>query len=103
MPGDFVQFRVAVGRNEGADPKWLVPLICRAGGITKRDIGAIRVFDTDTRFEIARAASAAFAVATAAMPAGEPRITPAGDGPMPARAPFKPRAAGPRHKVRRSA
>ncbi len=30
-PGDFVQFRVAVGRKDGADPKWLVPLICRAG------------------------------------------------------------------------
>ncbi len=64
-PGDFVQFRVAVGRKDRADPKWLVPLICRAGGITKRDIGAIRVFDTDTRFEISRAASAAFAAATA--------------------------------------
>ena len=101
-PGDFVQFRVAVGRRDKADPKWLVPLICRAGGITKRDIGAIRVFDTDTRFEISRAASAAFAAATVDSPAGEPRITPAGDGPMPAR-PFRPHSAGPRQKVRRSA
>ncbi len=102
-PGDFVQFRVAVGRRDNADPKWLVPLICRAGGVTKRDIGAIRVFDTDTRFEISRQASAAFAAATAEMPAGEPRITPAGDGPMPARAPFRPRPAGTRPKLRRSA
>ena len=101
--GDFVQFRVAVGRKDGADPKWLVPLICRAGGITKREIGAIRVFDTDTRFEVQRASSAAFAAATADMPANEPRITPAGDGPMPARAPFRPRPAGMRPKVRRSA
>jgi ATP-dependent RNA helicase DeaD len=102
-PGDFVQFRVAVGRRDKADPKWLVPLICRAGGVTKRDIGAIRVFDTDTRFEISRAASAAFAAATAEMPAGEPRITPAGDGPMPARAPFRPRREGAGPRIRRSA
>ncbi len=84
-PGDFVQFRVAVGRRDKADPKWLVPLICRLGSVTKREIGAIRVFDTDTRFEISRAASAAFAAATAAATPGEPRITPAGDGPMVAR------------------
>ena len=84
-PGDFVQFRLSVGRRDNADPKWLVPLICRMGGITKREIGAIRVFDTDTRFEIARVASAAFAAATAQPTAGEPRITAAGDGPMPAR------------------
>ena len=84
-PGDFVQFRVAVGRRDKADPKWLVPLICRLGQVTKRDIGAIRVFDTDTRFEISRAASVAFAAATAEPVAGEPRITPAADGPMPER------------------
>ncbi|WP_158744785.1 DEAD/DEAH box helicase [Acidisphaera sp. L21] len=89
-PGDFVQFRVAVGRNEKADPKWLIPLICRMGGVTKKEIGAIRVFDTDTRFEITRDASAAFAAATLESTAGEPRITPAGDGPMPVRAPQKP-------------
>ena len=84
-PGDFVQFRVAVGRRDKADPKWLVPLICRMGNVTKREIGAIRVFDTDTRFEISRAASAAFAAATAGAGPGDPRITPAGDGPMAAR------------------
>ena len=84
-PGDFVQFRLSVGRRDNADPKWLVPLICRLGGVTKREIGAIRVFDTDTRFEIARVASAAFAAATANAVQGEPRITSAGDGPMPAR------------------
>ena len=83
--GDVVQFRVAVGRNHRADPKWIVPLLCRAGGITKSDIGTIRIFDTDTRFEISREVSDAFAAATANQAAGEPRITQLGDGPMPAR------------------
>ncbi len=100
-PGDFVQFRVAVGRNDKADPKWLVPLICRMGGVTKRDIGAIRVFDTDTRFEISRVVSAAFAAATAQAGPGEPRISPAGDGPMPARAPFRPRRPDAKPRARR--
>jgi ATP-dependent RNA helicase DeaD len=91
-PSDFAQFRIAVGRNHRADPKWLVPLLCRLGGITKRDIGSIRVFDTDTRFEINRAVSDAFAAAVADMPANEAKITSAGEGPMPARS-FRPKGA----------
>ncbi len=83
--GGFVQFRIAVGRRANADPKWIVPLLCRLGGITKRDIGAIRIFDTDTRFEITRAAAPAFAAAVATAPPNEPRVTEAGQGPMPTR------------------
>jgi ATP-dependent RNA helicase DeaD len=45
-------FRIDIGRQKRADPKWLVPVICRKGGVTKREIGAIRVFDDETRFEI---------------------------------------------------
>jgi ATP-dependent RNA helicase DeaD len=88
-PADFVQFRVAVGRRDKADPKWIVPLLCRLGGITKRDIGAIRIFDTDTRFEISRDSATAFAAAVADAPRNEPRISAAGDGPMPAAVPHR--------------
>jgi ATP-dependent RNA helicase DeaD len=91
--GDFVQFRISVGRNNRADPKWLVPLLCRVGAITKQDIGSIRVFDTDTRFEIRREASDTFTAAIADLPPNEPRITSAGDGPMPPR-PFRPKPFG---------
>jgi ATP-dependent RNA helicase DeaD len=49
-----------VGRTRNADPKWLVPIICRRGGITKAEIGQIRIFDEDTRFEIAGHAVAQF-------------------------------------------
>lgn len=101
-PGDFVQFRVSIGRNNRADPKWILPLLCRLGGVTKRDIGTIRIFDTDTRFEISRDVSDAFAAATANLPTNEPRITQAGDGPMPAR-PFRARPAGPRVRTKRVA
>ncbi len=91
--GDFVQFRISVGRNNRADPKWLIPLLCRVGGVTKQDIGSIRVFDTDTRFEIRREASEGFTAAIADLPPNEPRISHAGDGPMPARQ-FRPKPGG---------
>ena len=61
--GDMVWFRMNVGRQKNADPRWLLPLICRLGHVTKKDIGAIRIFDRDTRFEIAREAAAKFAIA----------------------------------------
>jgi ATP-dependent RNA helicase DeaD len=98
--GDFVQFRISVGRNDKADPKWILPLICRVGGITKRDVGGIRIFDTDSRFEVRREVSDAFAAATANLPAKEPRITQAGQGPMPVRQFHRP--AGPRTHAKRS-
>jgi ATP-dependent RNA helicase DeaD len=100
--GDFVQFRISVGRNDKADPKWILPLICRVGSVTKRDIGAIRIFDTDSRFEIRREVSDAFAAATANLPAKEPRITQTGQGAMPVR-PFRSRPSGPRMRTTRSA
>ncbi len=67
-------FRIAVGRRKNADPKWLIPLICRLGDVTKADIGSIRVFDTDTRFEIAPGAVAHFSVAIRDVGPHEPKI-----------------------------
>ena len=49
----MVWFRLNIGRERNADPRWLLPLICRAGGVTKTEIGAIRIEDKDTRFQIA--------------------------------------------------
>ena len=56
-PGDMengVWFRLNVGRERNADPKWLLPEICRQGELTKKDIGAIRVFEMETLFQVAR-------------------------------------------------
>jgi ATP-dependent RNA helicase DeaD len=75
---DGVWFRLPIGRNSNADPKWLVPMLCRRGHVTKKDIGQIRIFDRETKFEIARDAVDRFKAAVAAAP-GEPiRIEPAG-------------------------
>jgi ATP-dependent RNA helicase DeaD len=52
---NFTWFRMDIGRKNNADPKWLLPLICRRGKVTKPDIGAIRITENETRFEIANA------------------------------------------------
>ncbi len=73
-------FRLTIGRRNNADPKWLIPLICRLGGVTKADIGAIRIFDTDTRFEIVAGTAERFANAVRHAGEGEARIEPATAG-----------------------
>jgi ATP-dependent RNA helicase DeaD len=60
---DGVWFRLNVGREKNADPKWLIPLICRRGHVTKPDIGAIRIFGRETKFEIIPASAEKFAAA----------------------------------------
>ncbi len=59
--GPMVWFSLNVGRSKKADPKWLLPLICRMGGVEKRDVGAIRIQDSETRFEITQAMAEDFA------------------------------------------
>ncbi len=76
--GDMVWFRLSVGRSANADPKWLIPLICRRGHVTKKDIGSIRIFDRETKFEIAKDAVDRFSAALASGPPQPIRIEAAG-------------------------
>jgi ATP-dependent RNA helicase DeaD len=57
-----VWFRAAVGRKKNAEARWLLPMICRRGGIDKHDIGAIRILDTTTEFEISQRVAGSFAI-----------------------------------------
>lgn len=77
----MVWFRMSVGRQKNADPKWLIPLICRLGHVTKKDIGSIRIFDRETKFEITEEAAARFKAAIAQTPDEEIRIETAGAAP----------------------
>lgn len=54
-------FRVAIGRQKNAEARWLLPMICRRGGIEKADIGAIKIYDGNSEFEISGAAAEKFA------------------------------------------
>ncbi len=58
---EMVWFRLNIGREKNADPRWLIPLICNAGGVTKAEIGSIKIFDRDTRFQITAEVAEQFA------------------------------------------
>jgi ATP-dependent RNA helicase DeaD len=55
-----IWFRVNVGRSRNADPRWLLPLLCRRGQVGKLEIGKIQILADETRFEIVRHAAARF-------------------------------------------
>ncbi len=48
-------FRLNVGRSQNADPRWVLPLLCRRGHVSRTDIGAIRIAQHETLFEVAGA------------------------------------------------
>jgi ATP-dependent RNA helicase DeaD len=72
---EMVWFRVDIGRDRKADPRWLLPLLCRAGNVTKAEIGSIKIFDRDTRFQIAAEFADTFALAASSMKPNEGRIS----------------------------
>jgi ATP-dependent RNA helicase DeaD len=73
---DASWFRLNVGRAKNADPKWLVPLICRLGHVTKSDIGVIKIFDRESKFEISKAMAARFTGIVKDVAEGDVRIEP---------------------------
>jgi ATP-dependent RNA helicase DeaD len=95
-------FRVSLGRKHRVEPRWLLPMICKAGHVTKTAVGSIKVGDTTTDFEISTDLADAFEMTIAANGTGEKGVTitrtegggrpaPTGsrrpDGPKPARKP----------------
>jgi ATP-dependent RNA helicase DeaD len=62
MAEGSVWFRAAIGRKKNAEARWLLPMICRRGGISKQDIGAINILETATEFEISQRAAESFAI-----------------------------------------
>ncbi len=51
--GPSVWFSLSVGRRQNAEPRWLIPMLCRHGQISKADIGAIKMQPEETFVEIA--------------------------------------------------
>ena len=81
-------FSISVGRKHRAEPRWLLPLICKAGHVTKREIGSIRIFDAESRFEVVPDRADAFAAAVREHGVGEKGVVikridgnPVADGP----------------------
>jgi ATP-dependent RNA helicase DeaD len=69
-----VWFKVNVGRSRNADPRWLLPILCRRGGVVKDEIGAIRIEEEATRFQVKGASAKRFEVAAAAPDKKDPKI-----------------------------
>ncbi|NGO54388.1 DEAD/DEAH box helicase [Allomesorhizobium camelthorni] len=70
-----VWFRVSVGRKHRAEPRWLLPMICKAGHITKRAVGSIKILDTESQFEIAGDKAESFWAAVRENGTGEKGVT----------------------------
>ena len=58
--GASVWFSVEGGRAAGAEPRRLLPMLCKAGGLTKDDIGAIRIQQEASFVEILETSVAGF-------------------------------------------
>jgi ATP-dependent RNA helicase DeaD len=115
---DAVWFRIDLGRNKNAEARWLLPMICRRGHLTKREIGAIRVFERETRFQVVASAVERFEAAAAKADGDGGRIVRLADdappaeasprgfrkGPKPSAKPHRPRGpAPPKGKAKRKA
>jgi len=55
-----VWISVALGAAQGAEPRRLLPMLCRAGDLTRGDIGAIRVQDHETLVQLSAASADRF-------------------------------------------
>lgn len=95
--GEGVWFRLSIGRHSQADPRWVLPFLCRRGDLTRREVGRIDVLDRETRVEIAPWAAERF-LAAVARPTGDEddriKVEPLGH-PAPHRGPPRPSHAGP--------
>jgi ATP-dependent RNA helicase DeaD len=104
---DVVWFRMDLGRRQNADPRWILPLLCRRGHITRGEIGAIRIGPHQTHFQVPRAVADKFAdaVKRTANPDGEdggevrielsPEPPRTEDRPRPGHSPHAPRSKKP--------
>ncbi|MYL97966.1 DEAD/DEAH box helicase [Novosphingobium sp. FGD1] len=51
---DVVWFRMDVGRRQNAEARWLLPVLCRRGHVTRDAVGQIRISADQTHFQIPR-------------------------------------------------
>jgi len=92
---DIVWYKMNIGRRQNADPRWILPLICRRGHITKNEVGAIRIAANETTFQVPKALASKFQSAVART-AGEDEVTiEVSSGPPQGQHKDAPRAGGP--------
>ena len=97
--GGWVAFRFTWGKEHGADPRRLLAMACRRGGIQAGDVGAIHVARNHSIVEIAGAVAPSFASATRDSDPRDPRVTIRVEGdpqPKASQPPARPHTAPPR-------
>lgn len=51
---DAAWISLNIGRKKNAEARWLLPMLCKAGGLGRDDIGAIRINPSDTHVELTK-------------------------------------------------
>ena len=101
---DVVWFRMEIGRRQNADPRWILPLLCRRGHITRNEVGAIRIGPNETHFQVPRAIADKFTSAVArtagAEDGGDIVIEPSPEAPREAARQNRKASGGPRTAAR---
>jgi ATP-dependent RNA helicase DeaD len=98
---EWARFRVTWGSDKGADPRRLLAVICRRGGIRGSDVGAIRIGERWSTVEVDARVARAFSDAAGAPDPREPGVVIRPDGPSsrdherPPRPPVRPAAESP--------
>jgi ATP-dependent RNA helicase DeaD len=83
--GGWVPFRVSWGGRHGADPRRLLALVCRRGGVRGQDIGAIYVEPQFSIVHVESGSADAFARAASRPDPRDPRVVIRREGPPPKR------------------
>ncbi|WP_417692587.1 DEAD/DEAH box helicase [Roseibium sp.] len=68
-------YKLSLGHKHRADPKWLLPMICKAGGVTKKDVGAIKIYQNETHVEIDGAVADSYTAAVLENGTGERNVS----------------------------
>ncbi|SMP17252.1 DEAD/DEAH box helicase [Shimia sagamensis] len=61
--GKSVWFSIEGGRDKNAEPRRLLPMLCKAGDLTKDDIGAIRINQSESYVQVLESSVAGFLAA----------------------------------------
>ena len=71
---EYVRFQVSWGGEHGADPRRLLAMSCRRGGISSSDVGAIEILGRSSTIEVAREVADDFGRAVTEVDPREPGI-----------------------------
>jgi|GEM_PF-97522 len=57
---DSVWFSLNLGRKQKAEPRWILPMLCKSGGLNKGEIGSIKITEGRTFVEVAKSGVSKF-------------------------------------------